>query len=50
VTSGLVLREKITGMAAAGTLLILVGLIISESKFRTGKRGSSPDIDLPDSF
>jgi drug/metabolite transporter (DMT)-like permease len=33
VTSVLVLRERITGMAVVGTLLTLVGLIISESKF-----------------
>jgi drug/metabolite transporter (DMT)-like permease len=39
VTSVLVLREKITGMAIVGTLLTLAGLVISESKFRTRKRG-----------
>ncbi|WMJ84908.1 DMT family transporter [Oscillospiraceae bacterium LTW-04] len=32
VTSALVLREKITGLAAFGTALTLVGLFISESK------------------
>jgi drug/metabolite transporter (DMT)-like permease len=41
VTSVLVLRERITGMAAVGTLLTLVGLIISESKFKTGRNPSS---------
>lgn len=38
VTSVLVLQEKITGMAAAGTLLTLAGLLISESKLGCRKR------------
>lgn len=37
--SALILKESVTGMAVAGTLLTLAGLIISEKKIAKGKRG-----------
>ena len=39
VTSVLILHEKITAMAAIGTILTLVGLLLSESKTLLKKRG-----------
>ena len=40
VTSILVLHEKITGMAALGTILTLAGLFVSESKIYLKKKAS----------
>lgn len=39
VTSVLILHEKITAMAVIGTILTLVGLLLSESKTLLKKRG-----------
>jgi hypothetical protein len=33
VTSAIVLKEQITGIAVVGTLMTLLGLFVSESKF-----------------
>jgi drug/metabolite transporter (DMT)-like permease len=40
VTSAIVLKEQITGIALVGTLLTLLGLLVSESKFGM-KRGNA---------
>ena len=39
VTSVIVLKEKITWIAAIGIGLILIGLFLSESKLKFRKRG-----------
>lgn len=41
VTSALILQEKITPMAAAGTVLTMAGLFLSESRPRDKKSGSA---------
>ena len=43
ITAMIVLEEKVTIMAAAGTVLALTGLIVSESKFSWRKRSRDAD-------
>lgn len=45
VTSMIVLHEKITGMAALGTILTLVGLFVSESKMYLKKKATKQKQD-----